>query len=240
MPRVIEAHIDHSASLPMLRTVFTEVCTITGERSATAASGTPSSVRSLNTLMAGTPEPSVKAGRRMFLRLVMVIISILQSGWRGFVRCGGMMRRARRRLGNRPDSVDTWWGGGGQASGAVEIPGRDRADHRGGEARGGDVAEARVVEARYVGLDLAGDSAAGASAIADDLGRGVGEGSHRLGGDRDLEGHGLHDGACEMRFTVPPFQSQPGTTHPRAARCGLPAEVGDEDRAVRSDANLGG
>src|SRR6218665_3495867 len=106
----------------------------------------------------------------MFLRLVMVIISILQSGWRGFVRCGGMMRRARRRLGNRPDSVDTcrcgrsaagtsgarggvgWgggWGGGGRLVGAGEPAGRDRADHRGGEARGGDVAEARVVEARY-------------------------------------------------------------------------------------------
>ncbi len=55
MPAVIDVHIAYSTRLPIDRTVFTDVCTISGERSCTAASSTPSSVRSLRMLIAGTP-----------------------------------------------------------------------------------------------------------------------------------------------------------------------------------------
>ncbi len=40
---------------PMLRTVLTEVCRITGELASSAAARTASMVRSLKMLMAGTP-----------------------------------------------------------------------------------------------------------------------------------------------------------------------------------------
>jgi hypothetical protein len=55
MPRVIDCHMSNSTREPMLRTVFTEVCRITGELASTAPASTPSMVRSLKMLMAGTP-----------------------------------------------------------------------------------------------------------------------------------------------------------------------------------------
>ena len=55
MPAVIDVHIANSTSLPIDFTVFTEVCTISGERSSTAAASTASSVRSLTMLIAATP-----------------------------------------------------------------------------------------------------------------------------------------------------------------------------------------
>ena len=50
-----------SCSRPYCRTVFTDVCRITGDRSATAADSTASMLRSLRMLMAGTPYLASKA-----------------------------------------------------------------------------------------------------------------------------------------------------------------------------------
>lgn len=55
MPAVIAVHRAYSTSLPMDLTVFTDVWTISGDAFSTAAASTASNVRSLNTLMAGTP-----------------------------------------------------------------------------------------------------------------------------------------------------------------------------------------
>src|SRR5665213_22404 len=51
--------------MPTCSTVFTELCTITGARSSSAAERTASSVRSLTTLNAATPYRSVKALSRI-------------------------------------------------------------------------------------------------------------------------------------------------------------------------------
>ena len=55
MPAVSADHIANSRSIPIERTVFTEVWMMTGARSSTAAASTASSVRSLTTLIAATP-----------------------------------------------------------------------------------------------------------------------------------------------------------------------------------------
>ena len=55
MPAVMASHIALSTPLPIDRTVLTDVCTINGERCWTAADSTPSRVRSLRMLIAGTP-----------------------------------------------------------------------------------------------------------------------------------------------------------------------------------------
>ena len=55
IPAVIDRHIPYSTSRPIDFTVFTDVCTITGARSSTAAASTASSVRSLTMLNAATP-----------------------------------------------------------------------------------------------------------------------------------------------------------------------------------------
>ncbi len=52
---VIVVHMPNSTSEPIDFTVFTLVCTISGERASTAAASTASSVRSLTMLIAGTP-----------------------------------------------------------------------------------------------------------------------------------------------------------------------------------------
>src|SRR5580692_6426200 len=61
MPAVISRHIANSRSRPTDLTVLTEVWMMTGERSATAAASTASMVRSLTTLIAGTPYRSANA-----------------------------------------------------------------------------------------------------------------------------------------------------------------------------------
>src|ERR1700733_4290286 len=55
MPDVISRHIANSRSRPIDRTLLTDVWMMTGERSRTAAASTASMVRSLTTLIAGTP-----------------------------------------------------------------------------------------------------------------------------------------------------------------------------------------
>ena len=59
--RVMLRHIAISTSAPIDRTVFTDVCTIIGERSSTAAASTASRVRSLTMLIAATPYRSANA-----------------------------------------------------------------------------------------------------------------------------------------------------------------------------------
>ena len=55
IPAVISRHMANSRSMPMDRTVLTDVWTMSGERSATAAASTASMVRSFTTLIAATP-----------------------------------------------------------------------------------------------------------------------------------------------------------------------------------------
>ncbi len=52
---VISAHIAYMTSTPVISTCFTDVWTISGACSSSAAARTASMVRSLTTLMAATP-----------------------------------------------------------------------------------------------------------------------------------------------------------------------------------------
>ena len=67
IPAVIDVHMEYSTSTPIDFTVFTDVCTINGDDFSTAAARTASRVRSLNTLIAGTPYRLSKASDRMSL-----------------------------------------------------------------------------------------------------------------------------------------------------------------------------
>ena len=55
MDSVMARHIAISTSAPIDFTVFTDVCTMSGARSSSAAASTASMLRSLTTLMAATP-----------------------------------------------------------------------------------------------------------------------------------------------------------------------------------------
>ncbi len=67
MPAVMDVHIAYSTPLPIDLTVFTDVWTISGERSATAASRTPARLMSLKMLIAGTPYRCSSAGSTICL-----------------------------------------------------------------------------------------------------------------------------------------------------------------------------
>src|ERR1700761_2836856 len=86
MPAVISRHIANSRSRPMDRTVLTEVWMMTGERSRTAAASTASIVRSLTTLIAGTPYRSAKARSTISLSETTGTLRTLR--WPARVRIG--------------------------------------------------------------------------------------------------------------------------------------------------------
>jgi hypothetical protein len=85
MPAVIAVHMAKSTSEPMALTVFTEVCTITGERASTAPARTASMVRSFTMLIAGTPYFSANARSTISLRVLTAMCASLPRVLLGMV-----------------------------------------------------------------------------------------------------------------------------------------------------------
>src|SRR3984957_6068765 len=81
MPAVSSRHIANSRSRPTLRTVLTDVWTITGERCSTAAASTASMLRSLTTFIAATPYRSANARSTIsFIETTGTRTSLRQQG----------------------------------------------------------------------------------------------------------------------------------------------------------------
>src|ERR1700722_18358764 len=81
IPAVSSRHIANSRSRPTLRTVLTDVWTITGERCSTAAASTASMLRSLTTFIAATPYRSANARSTIsFIETTGTRTSLRQQG----------------------------------------------------------------------------------------------------------------------------------------------------------------
>src|SRR5512141_43539 len=120
----ISAHMPNRTSAPSIFTVLTDVWTISGARSSSAAASTASSVKSLTILMAATPYRSRNARWRISW-VGTIGISWPPSG-RAFRRPGGLVE-----LGD--DQVDPELADG---RGLVRIDARCRDDSMDGRDRG--------------------------------------------------------------------------------------------------------